>query len=310
MGPVSRSTSRHPPDIIRACRGLEDRCSWQAVRRNSAHLYDGVRPDEISQAMIFAAKARVEWSQPTPSSPPGCCSIDYRQALPKGSWNFEAADRDGFKEYLQTGVASSGRIVLLTFDLDRLAAGLRSERDEQFTYMGLQSFMTVIDPTPGRRLKLRILLAARGDGLRFMRATRKTAVPRVLRSVVRDFFLFRPRRHFSIPHAHPQLSSCYLSTRWMTGTHLQVISDDRSCQNGRGVGQRLDEHAAAPARRSSTDGEAGRHSLPESRQRHGGWSTRAASGRGPCAPTWKPAPDIGDFLDSARTPATSARPTT
>ena len=43
---------------------------------------------------------------------------------------------------------------LLTFDLDSLATGLRAERDEQFTYMGLQTlYDRYLIQHQGRRLE-------------------------------------------------------------------------------------------------------------------------------------------------------------
>src|SRR4051812_9069122 len=46
-------------EIIRACHGLENQCSWKAIADETlANLYDGVRVDEVSKGMILAAKAR------------------------------------------------------------------------------------------------------------------------------------------------------------------------------------------------------------------------------------------------------------
>ena len=220
-------------DVIRACRGLEDRCSWQAVAQETVrNLYDGVRPDEISQAMIFAAKARVEL-EPAYTFVAARLLLNriYGQALPKGSWNFEAAYRDGFKEYLQTGVRVE-RLdpALLTFDLDRLAAGLRAERDEQFTYMGLQTlYDRYLIQHQGRRLEtpqyfwLRVAM-----GLALHEGAQKNGRALEFYEALSGFlFVSSTPTLFNSGTRHPQLSSCYLSTVMDDLEHIfKVISDD------------------------------------------------------------------------------------
>ena len=60
--------SREPLDpqrirrrLISACRGIEQNCSARDLADESLkNLYDGVKPEEIEQAMIFAARSRIE----------------------------------------------------------------------------------------------------------------------------------------------------------------------------------------------------------------------------------------------------------
>src|SRR6185369_1741393 len=130
--------------LIGACRGLEQNCPPRDLGDEAIkNLYDGVKPDEIEQAMIFAARSRIE------------CEPDYtfvaarlllrkiyREALPPFSTSTELAmqHRDHFPNYIVRGVEVSRLSPdLQTFDLPRLAAALRLDRDQQFTYMGAQT---------------------------------------------------------------------------------------------------------------------------------------------------------------------------
>ncbi|MDB6024205.1 MAG: nrdA, partial [Verrucomicrobiales bacterium] len=65
---TSLDGSREPLDpqrirrrLIGACRGVEENCSARNLADETLkNLYDGVKTDEIEQAMIFAARSRIE----------------------------------------------------------------------------------------------------------------------------------------------------------------------------------------------------------------------------------------------------------
>jgi len=130
--------------LIRACRGFEDRCEAREMADEALrNLYDGVRIDEIEKAMIFAAKSRIE-NDPAYGYVTARLLLDvlYRETLPgyEHYHDLTVAHASRFKAYLEEGVAA-GRLSpdLLGYDLDKIAAALKPERDLQFNYMGLQT---------------------------------------------------------------------------------------------------------------------------------------------------------------------------
>src|SRR5207302_4578445 len=133
------------------------RCSWQAVSTEAlGSLFDGVRADEVTKAMILAAKARVE-------KEPGYAFVAarlllnsiYKQILPQ-SRGYDLADvhREHFPSYIRQGILVERLSTdLLNFDLVALADALRIERDEQFQFIGLQPLYDRYRiHEPGRRL--------------------------------------------------------------------------------------------------------------------------------------------------------------
>jgi len=167
------------------------------------NLYDGVRPDEISQAMIFAAKARVELEPAYTFVAPGCCSIEFiarrcRKVPGTLKPRIETASRNTCKRES----ASSGSIRFCSLST---WTGWR----RGFVRNGTNS-----SPTWGcKTLYDRYLIQHQGGvwktpqyfwlrvamGLALHEGDQKTAVPSSSTKRCPDFFLFRPRRHFSIP---------------------------------------------------------------------------------------------------------------
>ena len=227
--------------LIRACAGLTDRTDWRELAEETLqNLYDGVTCEEIDKAMIFAAKARIE-REPAYSYVAArlLLNIIYREVLPFGDTddNQNAATlsirhAEHFADYLREGV-ELGRLdsSLLHFDLPRISAAMRPERDNQFTYMGLQTvYDRYLIHTAGRRLESPQYFWMRVSmGL----AVLETADQKNERAIEFYELLSSQRFTSSTPTLfnsgtlHPQLSSCYLSTVMDDLNHIfKVISDD------------------------------------------------------------------------------------
>jgi ribonucleoside-diphosphate reductase alpha chain len=251
-------------DIIRACRGLEMHCSWKAVADEALHnLYDGVRKEEISKAMILAAKARVELE-------PAYTFVAARLLLKQiydevlsesGAADLPKLHREQFKRYVEHGVEVERLDPrLLDFDLERLASALRMERDEQFTYMGLQTiYDRYLIHHQGRRLetpqyfwmRVAVGLALNEGGEKETRAIQFYEVLSTFRFVSSTPTLFNSGTR------HPQLSSCYLSTVMDDLEHIfKVITDDaRLSKWAGGLGNDWTNVRATGAHIKGTNGE-------------------------------------------------------
>ena len=93
--------------LIGACRGIEQTCSARDLGDEAIkNLYDGVKPDEIEQAMIFAARSRIE-REPDYTFVAARLLLRkiYREALPAFSTSTELAaqHRDHFPNYIARG---------------------------------------------------------------------------------------------------------------------------------------------------------------------------------------------------------------
>ena len=221
--------------LIRACRGFEDRCDAREMADETMrNLYDGVRLDEIEKAMIFAAKSRIE-NDPAYGYVTARLLLDviYRETLPgyEHYHDVTVAHASRFKAYLEEGIAA-GRLApaLLGYDLEKIAAALRPERDLQFNYMGLQTiYDRYLIHIGGRRIEspqffwMRVCL-----GLALNEGEKKNERAIEFYELLSSFlFTSSTPTLFNSGTLHPQLSSCYLTTVMDDLDHIfKCISDD------------------------------------------------------------------------------------
>jgi ribonucleoside-diphosphate reductase alpha chain len=221
--------------LIRACRGFEDRCDAREMADETMrNLYDGVRIDEIEKAMIFAAKSRIEldpaYGYVTARL---LLEVIYRETLPgfEHYHDITVAHASRFKAYLEEGIAA-GRLTpdLLGYDLGKIAAALKPERDLQFNYMGLQTiYDRYLIHIGGRRIEspqffwMRVCL-----GLALNEGAQKNERAIEFYELLSSFlFTSSTPTLFNSGTLHPQLSSCYLTTVMDDLDHIfKCISDD------------------------------------------------------------------------------------
>ncbi|WP_062225612.1 ribonucleoside-diphosphate reductase subunit alpha [Aureimonas frigidaquae] len=223
---ASPDGTRRPIDLSTLARRIEDACkdlsgadAGQILSGAMANLYDGMSVDELADAPILAARSLVE-------TDPDYAYASARLLLTKLAGRVSAAlgvkgaapdlySVEGLSAYLRHGV-SAGLIdpELLAFDLPRLAAALRPERDRNFQLLGLQ---TLYD---------RYLLQADGRHIEmpqtfFMRVAMGLARQEVDRegSAIAFYDLLSSFRFmastptlFNAGTPRPQLSSCFLTT--------------------------------------------------------------------------------------------------
>jgi len=221
--------------LISACRGMEENCSARNLADETLkNLYDGVKPDEIEQAMIFAARSRIE-REPDYTFVAARLLLRkiYREALPSFNTSTELAGqhRDHFPDYVARGVEVK-RLTpdLLQFDLPKLAAALRLDRDLQFTYMGAQTlYDRYLIHHEGRRLEtVQYFWMRVAMGLALNEGETKNERAIEFYEVLSTFhFVSSTPTLFNAGTLHPQLSSCYLSTVMDDLDHIfKVIGDD------------------------------------------------------------------------------------
>lgn len=220
--------------VQNACRGLEGRCNSEEIFEETLrNLYDGVRTEEITKAMVMAAKARIE-IDPSYSYVAARLLLRqiYMEVLVDGGDHSDvmASLRVGFRDYLGNGV-KVGRLSadLLGYDIDRMAAALRFERDDQFSYMGLQTiYDRYLIHHEDRRIEAPQFFWMRVSmGLALNEADKEARAIEFYEVLSSFRFTSSTPTLFNSGTLHPQLSSCYLSTVMDDLEHIfKVISDD------------------------------------------------------------------------------------
>src|SRR5690606_237307 len=191
------------------------------TRRN---LYDGITQDELSLAPIMAARTLIE-QEPNYAFVAARLLMDKlrREALSLVSGRAEQATQSEmatryasyFPQFIATGI-SAGLIdpELERFDLQRISAALKPERDLNFQYLGLQTlYDRYFLHRDGKRFELPqafFMRVAMGLALREIdRENRAIEFYNLLSSF--DFMASTPTL-FNSGTTRPQLSSCFLTT--------------------------------------------------------------------------------------------------
>ncbi|MCX6987312.1 MAG: ribonucleoside-diphosphate reductase subunit alpha [Chlamydiae bacterium] len=219
-----------------ACRGFEDVTSADALLEESVkNFYEDMKESEVDQANIMAARAKIE-VEPAYSKVAARLLIDtlYRETLgiAASDPSLESSHRTYLKEYIEHGIAIE-RIspALREFDLDKIAEAMQMARDDQFTYIGLQTLYDryFIHENQKRLETPQIFWMRVAMGL----ALNEPLAERTERAI--EFYNILSTFHFisSTPTLfnagtnHSQLSSCFLSTIFDDLSHIfKVISDD------------------------------------------------------------------------------------
>jgi ribonucleoside-diphosphate reductase alpha chain len=218
-----------------ASRGLEDLVSSEELLENSiANFYEGMKEGEVDLANMMAARAKIEL-EPAYSKVASRLLLDslYREAMGVSASdpNLESAHRSYFKKYLQHAI-SIQRIHpdLLSYDLDKLARAMELQRDDQFTYLGLQTLYDryFIHENQRRLETPQIFWMRVAMGLALCENEKKNERAIEFYGILSKFlFVSSTPTLFNSGTMHPQLSSCYLSTIMDDLHHIfKVVADD------------------------------------------------------------------------------------
>jgi ribonucleoside-diphosphate reductase alpha chain len=221
--------------LLKACVGYEEICNWQEMAEEViSSVYNGIKIEEIEQAMMLAARSRLE-KDPAYGFVAAKLLLRnlYKEVFGQGvpPYEFDKTYREGFKSYIKRGVdCDTLSPQLLRFDLDALSAGLNPDRDNKFNYLGLQ---TVYD----RYLLKDIDELIETPQFFFMRVAMGLSINEGEQKNERVFefynllstfrFMSSTPTLFNSGTRHPQLSSCYLLTIDDDLNHIfKTIADD------------------------------------------------------------------------------------
>ncbi len=201
-----------------ACAGLGEAVSAQAILDQALkNLYDGVALADVQPALILAARTLIEQE-------PGYNYATARLLLaslteevigaPVAAPDFPTVNREYWPKFIKRGIAELLDPRLGQFDLKRLAAALKPERDGLFGYLGLQTlydrYFLHID---GRRIETpQIFFMRDAMGLALNEIDREARAIEFYDLISQFDFMCSTPTLFNSGTLHSQLSSCYLTT--------------------------------------------------------------------------------------------------
>jgi ribonucleoside-diphosphate reductase alpha chain len=219
-----------------ACRGLEDLISAEELLESSiANFYEGIKETEVDQANIMAARTKIE-IEPAYSQVASRLLLDllYRETMEISASDpsLESTHRQYFKKYLKFAI-SVDRVSpeLLHFDLDKLARAMQIQRDDRFTYLGLQTlYDRYFLHHEQRRLETPQIFwmrVAMGLALNEEKEQQNERAIEFYDILSQFLFCSATPTLFNSGTNHSQLSSCYLSTVMDDLSNIfKVIADD------------------------------------------------------------------------------------
>ncbi|QVL58290.1 MAG: ribonucleoside-diphosphate reductase subunit alpha [Simkaniaceae bacterium] len=217
-----------------ACRGFEKLASPDELLEGAlTNFYEGIKEDEVDQALIMATKAKIE-KDPLFAKVSARLLLDslYRETLGIDSLdqNLEKKHQSYFKEYISHGIEIK-RVSpeLAKFDLDALGKAMKLERDDKFQYLGLQTlYDRYFIHEDGRRLETPQIFWMRvAMGLAINEEDKTKYTLEFYETLSKHDYLSATPTLFNSGTTHSQLSSCYLSTVMDDLEHIfKIISDD------------------------------------------------------------------------------------
>src|SRR5437667_6804580 len=210
--------------IEEACAGLEGASAAAVLTETQRNLYDGIGEGELALASVMAARTLVE-QEPNYAYASARLLLDklrtevlsFVLGAPTSASQADMTVRYGeyFPAYIKTGIkAELLDPDLARFDLKKLAAALKPERDLAFQFLGLQTlYDRYFLHERGNRIELPqafFMRVAMGLALREIdREARAIEFYDLLSSF--DFMASTPTL-FNSGTLRPQLSSCFLTT--------------------------------------------------------------------------------------------------
>ncbi|MFC9691696.1 ribonucleoside-diphosphate reductase subunit alpha [Kribbella sp. NPDC056951] len=210
--------------VAEAAAGLDSVDPEQILNETIGSCYDGIAQHEVELALVMAARSYVE-TEPQYSYAASRLLLDQirREALGRvhgeprqaSQADMATAYAEYFPRYIATGI-EAGLLdpELATFDLDRLSAAIRPERDLDFAFLGLQTlydrYLLHIDKTRFELPQAFFLRVAMGMALREEDREGRAIQFYELLSSFR--FMSSTPTLFNSGTTRPQLSSCFLTT--------------------------------------------------------------------------------------------------
>ncbi|AOU98739.1 ribonucleoside-diphosphate reductase subunit alpha [Acidihalobacter yilgarnensis] len=223
--------SRAPLDTVRlqalvdeACAGLDDVDGARVLKDTLRGLYDGIKAQDIGQTLTMSARTLID-KDPNYSLVAARLLLDtlrsealgFLSGLAETATQAEMAVR--YPEYFAAYVHRAIELELLDeelgrYDLARLGAALKPERDRLFTYLGLQTlYDRYFIHSQGHRFELPQAFFMRvAMGLAINEVDRETKAVEFYELLSSLDFMSSTPTLFNAGTLRPQLSSCYLTT--------------------------------------------------------------------------------------------------
>ncbi len=202
--------------IETASAGLEGIDVQAIVDETVKNLYNGVKESDIATTMMMATRTRIE-QEPnyTYVTARLLCNELVGTGLEFLGLATDTSEGDALETFLKKGIELELLSAeLLNFDLAKLAAAIRPERSNQFTYLGLQTlFDRYFIHSNGVRFELPQLFFMRvAMGLAVQEQNKEARAIEFYNLLSSFDYMASTPTLFNSGTLRPQLSSCYLTT--------------------------------------------------------------------------------------------------
>ncbi len=210
--------------VAEACDGIEHVDGEKILTEARRNLFDGVAEKDVATALVMAARVMIE-KEPNYSEVTARLLMDAlrREALsfvhgrPEEATQAQLAER--YAEYFGAYIRRAADLELVDseltrYDLDKLGAAIKPERDLQFTYLGLQTlYDRYFIHSDGTRFELPQAFFMRvAMGLAINEIDREARAIEFYNLLSSFDFMSSTPTLFNSGTLRPQLSSCYLTS--------------------------------------------------------------------------------------------------
>lgn len=250
--------------IACACKGFEDRVDVEELLETTlTQFYIGMKAHEVDLALVFAARSKIE-KEPAYSQVASRLLLDsiYQETVSISLFepNLKKKHAAYFIKYIREGIKLERLSPkLLDFDLEKLSMALDLDRDDLFSYLGLQTLYDryFIHHEQKRLETPQIFWMRVAMGLAVGEKEDRTERAIEFYNLLSEFyFTSSTPTLFNSGTLHSQLSSCYLSTVMDDLHHIfKVIADDAQLSKwAGGIGNDWTYVRATGARIKGTNG--------------------------------------------------------
>ncbi|HZX18853.1 MAG TPA: ribonucleoside-diphosphate reductase subunit alpha [Pseudomonas sp.] len=209
--------------VTEACEGLAEVDGALIQKETLKNLYDGVAQSDVSTALVMTARTLVE-REPNYSYVTARLLMDNIRAEGLGflgvatsATHHEMSElyAKALPAYIAKGIEYELlNPVLATFDLEKLGKAINHERDQQFTYLGLQTlYDRYFIHKDGTRFELpQVFFMRVAMGLAIEEKQREDRAIEFYNLLSSFDYMASTPTLFNAGTLRPQLSSCYLTT--------------------------------------------------------------------------------------------------
>ena len=209
--------------VAEACEGLEGTDSALIIEEANKHLYDGVTEDDARTSLVMTARTLVE-QEPNYTYVTARILLDNIRTealsylgMQKQATQSEMKDlyHQAFRNFLGKGVENEIlNPELLEMDIERLGKAINPERDNLFTYLGLQTLYDryFIHDSETRYELPQVFFMRVSMGLALREEQREERAIEFYNLLSSFDYMSSTPTLFNSGTKHSQLSSCYLTT--------------------------------------------------------------------------------------------------